>query len=94
MIDFINKHGGLAIGGSKFILPQKPGKPMAKDGKAVKEGEWFVDNKGNKVKMVKNVNGEEEYEIEESNILANNIFYIGCLFNQILQMIMELKEQE
>lgn len=32
MQNFINKHGGLAIGGAKFNLPQKPNKPVAKGG--------------------------------------------------------------
>ncbi|KAL4510825.1 hypothetical protein ABPG72_004979 [Tetrahymena utriculariae] len=73
MIEFINKHGGLAIGGSKFILPQKPSKPVSMDGSQIKEGEWFTDKKGNKVKMVKNQNGEEEYEIEEKYLDENGI---------------------
>ena len=60
---FINQHGGLAIGGAKFTLPQKPGKPMAKNGQPIKEGEWFVDQNGNKVKMMRNSKGEEQYEI-------------------------------
>lgn len=40
---FINAHGGLAIGGSKFTLPVKPGKPVSKNGQPIKEGEWFID---------------------------------------------------
>ncbi|EGR29468.1 phage head-tail family protein, putative [Ichthyophthirius multifiliis] len=71
IVDFVNKHGGLAIGGSKFVLPQKPGRPIDKDGKPVNEGEWFIDEKGNRVKMVKNANGDEEYEIEEKYIDEN-----------------------
>lgn len=43
MLAFINQHGGLAIGGSKYIIPQKPGKPVAKNGQPIKEGEWFID---------------------------------------------------
>lgn len=43
MLAFINKHGGLAIGGAKFTMPQKPSKPMAKNGQPIKEGEWFTD---------------------------------------------------
>lgn len=54
MIEFINKHGGLAVGGSKIVLPQKPGKPITADDQPINEGEWFLDKKGNKVKMIKN----------------------------------------
>ena len=32
----------------------------------IKEGEWFIDENGNKVKMTKNEEGDEEFEIEES----------------------------
>jgi len=53
IVDFINKHGGLAVGGSKFVLPKKPGRPVARDGKPAVEGEWFTDSSGNKVKLVK-----------------------------------------
>ncbi|KAL4479494.1 hypothetical protein ABPG72_011816 [Tetrahymena utriculariae] len=68
MQNFINKHGGLAIGGAKFNLPQKPNKPLAKNGQPIKEGEWFIDQNGNRVKMTKNQKGEEEYEIQEEYI--------------------------
>lgn len=51
------------------MLPQKPGqRPKARDGRSVKEGEWFLDEKGNKVKMSRNQNGEEEYEMEEEYV--------------------------
>jgi hypothetical protein len=51
------------------VLPQKPGqRPKARDGRSVKEGEWFLDEKGNKVKMSRNQNGEEEYEMEEEYV--------------------------
>lgn len=62
---FINKHGGLAIGGSKFNIPQKPVKPISKNGQPIKENEWFVDQSGNRVRMTKNAKGEEEYEVQE-----------------------------
>ncbi|EGR34049.1 phage head-tail family protein, putative [Ichthyophthirius multifiliis] len=68
IIAFVNQFGGLAVGGSKFIIPQKPGRPVAKDGQNIKEGEWFTDQNGNKVRMMKNAKGEEEYEVQEEYI--------------------------
>lgn len=51
----MKKHGGLAIGGSKFTKVEKPGKrPKRADGQEVVEGEWFTDEAGNKVRMRRN----------------------------------------
>lgn len=69
---FINKHGGMAIGGAKIRKPEMPGKkPVRKDGKAVVEGEWFEDENGKKVRMMKDKNGNEYYEVEETYIDEN-----------------------
>ncbi len=39
MQKFMSQHGGLAIGGSKFVIPQKVGtKPASKSGESVAEG--------------------------------------------------------
>lgn len=66
---FINKHGGMAVGGAGFKKPEMPGKkPMRKDGKAVVEGEWFEDETGKKVRMMKDKHGNEFYEVEEEYI--------------------------
>ena len=59
---FMDAHGGFAIGGAKIKMPTKP---VAKNGQAVKEGEWFEDNEGKKVRVVKGKDGEEVYEHEE-----------------------------
>lgn len=45
----MDAHGGFAIGGAKIKLPSKP---MAKDGKEVKMGEWFEDKSGKKMRKV------------------------------------------
>ena len=59
---FMDAHGGFAVGGSKIKVPTKP---VAKNGQVVKEGEWFEDNEGKKVRVVKGKDGEEIYEHEE-----------------------------
>lgn len=70
MVDkFMNKHGGLAIGGHKFKKPEISNKkPVPKDGKEIIEGEWFEDATGNIVRVVRNKDGEEEYEVKEEYI--------------------------
>ena len=68
MQDFIETHGGLAIGGAKIAVPKKP---MAKDGKEVKVGEWFEDNDGKKVRKMQGKDGEEVYEVEEEFVDQN-----------------------
>lgn len=66
---FLNKHGGMAIGGKGFKKPEMPGKkPVRKDGKPVVEGEWFEDENGRKVRMMRDKNGNEYYEMEEEYI--------------------------
>ena len=42
----------------------------------IKEGEWFIDENGNKVKMTKNEEGDEEFEIEESIFIFILSFYV------------------
>lgn len=44
---------------------------MRKDGKPVVQGEWFEDEKGRKVRMMKDKNGNEFYEVEEQYIDEN-----------------------
>ncbi len=41
------------------------------------EGEWFEDENGNKVRMMKNKNGEEVYEVMEgkNKIQFKHFFY-------------------
>ena len=92
MLAFINQHGGLAIGGSRFVIPQKPGKPISKDGQSIREGEWFVDQNGNKVKMTKNAKGEEEYEMQEGRIKFNYFFLFLKIKN--IRMNMEINKRE
>lgn len=41
---------------------------MPKDGQEIVEGEWFEDENGNIVRVVRNAYGEEEYEIKEEYI--------------------------
>ncbi|KRX10902.1 hypothetical protein PPERSA_12026 [Pseudocohnilembus persalinus] len=63
---FLNKHGGMAVAGAKFKKPEMPGKrPVRKDGQPVVEGEWFEDENGKKVRMIKDKNGNEFFEQEE-----------------------------
>ena len=60
----------MAIGGSKIVLPKKP---VAKDGKEIKMGEWFEDKDGRKVRKIKGKDGEEVYEVEETYIDENGV---------------------
>lgn len=51
----MDQHGGLAIGGAKFKKPEVNGKrPTPKDGQEIVEGEWFEDENGNIVRVVRN----------------------------------------
>jgi len=45
----MDAHGGFAIGGAKINLPVKP---LTKDGKEAKLGEWFEDSNGKKVRKM------------------------------------------
>lgn len=66
---FTNQLKGLAVGGIKFKKPEiAVKKPVSKDGNEIVEGEWFEDVNGNIVRVVRNKNGEEEYEIKEEYI--------------------------
>ncbi|CAK93569.1 unnamed protein product (macronuclear) [Paramecium tetraurelia] len=67
--DFLEAHGGFAIGGSKINLPSKP---VAKDGKEIKQGEWFEDKTGKKVRKLQGNDGDEErFEVEEEYVDEN-----------------------
>ena len=63
MKKFLEKHGGLAVGGAKYTRPQplNTKKPKRKDGKEIVEGEWFEDENGNMVRLMRGKNGEEEW---------------------------------
>ncbi len=48
-----------------------PSKPVAKDGKEAKLGEWFEDKTGTKVRKMQGNEGEDAFEVEEEYIDEN-----------------------
>lgn len=68
--NFVDQHGGFAIGGAKITIPKRP---VAKDGQEVKVGQWFEDKDGKKVRIIQGQNGEEVYEYEEQYVDENGV---------------------